>query len=122
MNTEENVNVVEQNQTEETNGIKSEKQANVFFQSISQKQGTIIILLLIILIILSATNLYFNQKFTRWEYTIAGIEDENWDFEMNKYGANGWELVFARRATAGSYGDPLYECIFKRPKTNLTDQ
>ena len=53
-----------------------------------------------------------------WEYSIKSIPDDNFDYEMNKMGQEGWEMVFARRAGSGDSDSPTfsYEMIFKRPK------
>jgi hypothetical protein len=51
----------------------------------------------------------------QWEYMIESPSDYSFSTTMDRYGREGWELVFARRATDSS-GHPSYECIFKRPK------
>ena len=51
----------------------------------------------------------------QWEYMIESVPDLSWDEGMNKLGNQGWELVFARRAS-GSDERMNYEMIFKRPK------
>jgi len=53
-----------------------------------------------------------------WEYAIKSVPDTGFDDEMNKMGQDGWELVFARRASNGASESPSfsYEVIFKRPK------
>ncbi|MFZ2490376.1 MAG: hypothetical protein WA208_02730, partial [Thermoanaerobaculia bacterium] len=50
----------------------------------------------------------------RWEYRIETPADVIFDEEMKRLGAEGWDLVTARRATS-SYGAPSYEIIFRRP-------
>ena len=56
---------------------------------------------------------------TKWEYKIESPSDYTFKSEMNVWGEDGWELVFARRATSRGYkGDPMYECIFKRKILN----
>ena len=49
-----------------------------------------------------------------WEYRIESIPDLNFESQMALLGGQGWELVFARRAT-DSRDKALYEMIFKRP-------
>jgi len=49
----------------------------------------------------------------KWEYHIATPNDPLFDQEMDVLGAEGWELVAARRAS--SAGVMSYEIIFKRP-------
>jgi hypothetical protein len=51
---------------------------------------------------------------TQWDYVISPVHDGLFDVTMKRLGDNGWELIFARRAT--SNGTPIYEMIFKRPK------
>ena len=49
-----------------------------------------------------------------FDYKIVGVHDLDFDKEMAALGADGWDLVFARRATSGgSFDTPMYECIFK---------
>jgi hypothetical protein len=78
--------------------------------------------LLIAVIALLALNLIFTAITTfrgtptvsqEWEYKTTGIPDSLFDQKMNDLGRQGWELVFARRATVGDIG-ALYEVIFKR--------
>ena len=54
----------------------------------------------------------------QWEYRIESIPDRSFDQRINAMGRDGWELVFARRASDGSDYSPTfsYEMIFKRPK------
>lgn len=53
----------------------------------------------------------------QWEYTIESIPDLGFGTAMNNLGKQGWEMVFARRASSGaSYNAEFsYEVIFKRP-------
>lgn len=57
-----------------------------------------------------------------WEYSISSIKDDTWDTEMNQKGSQGWELVFARRATTGGVhsSEAMYECIFKRQSLTMS--
>ena len=62
-----------------------------------------------------------NQKINapvQWEYKIESLPDRSFDQRINAMGREGWELVFARRASDGSDYSPSfsYEMIFKRPK------
>lgn len=54
----------------------------------------------------------------KWEYTIKSVPDGSFDEEMNKMGLDGWDVVFARRASSGSSSSSTfsYEMIFKRQK------
>jgi hypothetical protein len=55
-----------------------------------------------------------------WEYRIEAVPDTGFQDAINKLGANGWDLVFARRASDGNTNNPTmnYEMIFKRPVQN----
>ena len=52
-----------------------------------------------------------------WQYRIEGPRDEELAASLQKLGAEGWELVSARRATTRVEGETegLYEMIFRRP-------
>lgn len=50
-----------------------------------------------------------------WEYRIEAVPDLAWDTIMSELGADGWELVFARRAQDAN-DKMMYETIFKRQK------
>ncbi len=54
----------------------------------------------------------------QWEYMVQAIPDASFTLKMDEYGRDGWELVFARRASDGNEYLPKfnYEVIFKRPK------
>lgn len=54
----------------------------------------------------------------QWEYRIESFPDRSFDQRVNAMGRDGWELVFARRASDGSDYSPTfsYEMIFKRPR------
>lgn len=51
---------------------------------------------------------------TQFEYMVDSIPDLEWGTKAQKLGEEGWELVFARRATGSGSGDYMYECIFQR--------
>lgn len=55
----------------------------------------------------------------QWEYILTTILDEAFTTTINGYGKEGWELVFARRASDGSESRSKfsYEVIFKRRKS-----
>lgn len=59
----------------------------------------------------------------QWEYRIESLPDRSFDQRINAMGRDGWELVFARRASDGSDYSPTfsYEMIFKRPKKTERD-
>jgi len=52
---------------------------------------------------------------TSWEYWVESPKDELLHERFVALGREGWELVFARRAT-DSGTTALYEMIFKRPR------
>jgi len=62
-----------------------------------------------------------NEKISapiQWEYRIESVPDRSFDQRINAMGREGWELVFARRASDGADYSPTfsYEMIFKRRK------
>lgn len=81
-------------------------------------QGVIIIaLLLFIAGILAYKFLHKPDHPQRFEYKIESITDKDFIDGVNKLGNDGWDLVFARRATSGEgyLSTASYEMIFKRP-------
>ena len=54
----------------------------------------------------------------KWEYSIQEIPDNSFTRAMDSLGGEGWEMVFARRASDGNTYNPTmsYEIIFKRRK------
>jgi len=83
----------------------------------SSTQANWVIVLLVVLIGLSG----FNTLGARlgvasgWEYRLDSPPDVLFQSELDKLGKEGWELVFARRAT-GSSKSASYEMIFRRPR------
>lgn len=75
-------------------------------------------LVLCLILILSVLSWNSFKPEPKWEYSIESIPD--WDFQrkMNSLGQDGWELVFARRASTGPIDtanpDFAYEIILKR--------
>ena len=55
---------------------------------------------------------------TRWEYTLESPSDYSFTGDMNRLGAEQWELVFARRALDSTTDSYNYEVILKRPVTD----
>lgn len=90
-------------------------------QSITSGQATAIIVILILGLFVIP---FFRSTFTQvapvpqWEYTIISVPDYSFDRKMNEFGADGWDVVFARRASDGNTYSPTfsYELILKRPK------
>lgn len=58
----------------------------------------------------------------RWEYMILSVPDEMFTQQLDRLGANGWEMVFARRASDGNttHSTMSYEMIFKRHASGAT--
>jgi hypothetical protein len=84
-------------------------------RGVSWFQGVVIIGLLLIGLGFPCFG-FLRPVFTQqWEYKIASPSDIGFQREMDDLGAQGWEMVFARRAT--SQTDSVhYEVILKRPK------
>jgi len=76
-------------------------------------QGMAIILLL--LVGMGFPLVSWIRPMPKWEYAIESPSDSYLQDKLKDMGSDGWELVFARRATS-EYRDPSYEMIFKRPK------
>lgn len=87
----------------------------------TKSQGAFIAVLLFLLLGVTAWKA-FSPPPTAWEYKIESIQDSEFTDKTNALGKEGWEVVFARRASDGDSPDGtpptmLYEMIFKRPKT-----
>ncbi len=93
----------------------------------SKTQGDLIMVLLMLLLAVSAYSAFGpvrTKAAIPWEYRIEAVPDESFAERTSSLGAQGWELVFARRATTSSVAsvsreeEPVfaYEMIFKRPR------
>ena len=83
----------------------------------SNLHGTIICVLLAVIAGLLAAPLISPSRFApSYEYRIEDVPDQAFDDVMDKHGAGGWDLVFARRASGDEGKTMNYEVIFKRPK------
>jgi hypothetical protein len=71
----------------------------------------IITAIMLAALLLIAVNSTFGNGFT---YYIESVPDTGFSKEMNRLGADGWELVFARRAKDSDSDSFAYEMIFKR--------
>lgn len=82
-------------------------------------QVNTVIALLVLLIALMGFQIWENRqsKSVKWAYVIGSEPDENLYESINKAGASGWELIFARRVTNEFSGTAAarYEMIFRRP-------
>ena len=77
----------------------------------------VIALLLVLILLVSAGQMFLNRALPeQWQYTIAAPKDEELQTTIDKLGAEGWELVAARRASDGDTTKPkmAYEMIFKK--------
>jgi Domain of unknown function (DUF4177) len=71
-----------------------------------RRRHCVLVLLCLVLLLASC-----GEK--RWEYAVIAPPDEKFQAELARMGAQGWELVSARRTVTS--GVPAYELIFKRP-------
>lgn len=76
----------------------------------------ILVALLVVIVGLLSWNMLRVEK---WEYKIEAVNDLTFTTDINKLGEEGWELVFARRASVGAVDTGAkpgfsYEMIFKR--------
>jgi len=76
----------------------------------------ILVALVVVIVTLLSWNVFRAEK---WEYKIEAVNDLTFNTDINKLGAEGWELVFARRASSGpadatAKPEFSYEMIFKR--------
>lgn len=88
-------------------------------------QINVVIALLVLLIAVAATHTWKSYQAPppmKWEYAVKSVPDANFNNEMMMLGAEGWELVAARRASAGEINlianpkpEFRYEMIFRRP-------
>lgn len=77
----------------------------------------IIAVLLFFLLVAYASQTYLNRRLPEsWQYAISTPKDADLRSVMDRMGGDGWELVFARRASDGSPINPTmsYEMIFKK--------
>jgi hypothetical protein len=72
--------------------------------------GLLVLVLLSVCALLLAWPLFRptaqRQAMTQWGYTGVVIPDGKFEDSMNKLGEDGWELIFARRASDGSHYAP----------------
>jgi len=54
-----------------------------------------------------------NVQPAKYDYMVESIPDLEWGTKAQELGQEGWEMVFARRASDGN-DNMLYECIFQR--------
>lgn len=58
----------------------------------------------------------FDHPPEKWQYTVIAPNDANLENVLDKAGADGWEVVSARRASNGDSDNPTfsYELIMKK--------
>ena len=85
--------------------------------SVSRSYGLTVIGLLTAMLIAQLFGLTSTKtSITHWEYTVESPSDVTLKKEFQRLGDEGWELVFARRASSEYREVTSYEMIFKRPK------
>lgn len=87
-------------------------------------QINVVIALLALIVVVSVAHAWKSRQApaVQWEYRIHAIKDDSLKEDLYTLGAEGWELVFARRATVGEFDlaanpkpEMRYEMIFRRP-------
>ena len=87
-------------------------------QPISRGQLTLLIALTAALLLFHVvTWIVDHASATHWEYKVESPSDRTFETEVDRLGADGWELVTARRVAPDDGGPGAkYELIFKRPR------
>lgn len=75
-----------------------------------------VLIALVAAVLLATVYGAFAGRGARWEYRVESPVDRVLESEVNRLGAEGWELVSARRVTADDGVAGKYELIFKRPR------
>jgi hypothetical protein len=72
--------------------------------------------LLGLLVIVFASQIFLNRQLPEtWQYMIAAPKDTEMQAVVDRLGADGWELILARRASDGATQATMsYEMIFKK--------
>ena len=100
-------------------------QTNVEMQGVEMRRHSraastrlnLIAVLLLLTLLISSAQMFLNRAIPeQWQYTIASPKDVELKTAMDKLGADGWELVSARRASDGDRINPTmsYEMILKK--------
>jgi hypothetical protein len=91
----------------------------------SHTQGTLVVTLLGAIVVLLGITLLLSLLETalpQWEYRMVSVKDLAFRETLDKLGAEGWELAFARRVVSQDgwgQAEGIYECIMKREKRPL---
>jgi len=111
--------IEKEREREREKGAEKERENHFILSPIRSIQRYLIVLVLITAISGGFSFTFLKPK-TKWEYKIAAPSDSAFEGNMNRLGAEGWEIVSARRATTKNYitgeTEGIYECILKRPK------
>lgn len=97
---------------------KPKSQFEEYLQQFSHYSNVITAASLLGILLLLGFNTIAGQKTqaVEYEYKVQSVPDLTFTESMNRIGADGWEMVFARRAKDSGTDDFSYECIFKRVK------
>ena len=86
------------------------------------RQLTVLIVLAVLILAALLFLVFRAARTPEWRYMVIAPPDQMLEGELNRVGAEGWEIVSARRATSGSgdYASAAYELILKRPGVDAT--
>lgn len=73
-------------------------------------------ILITVIAILLLFIVFIIYKPAQYEYKIISDKDSDIGLTMNGFGADGWEVISARRATSSDNSGAVYELIIKRKK------
>jgi hypothetical protein len=97
---------------------KPKSKFQTYLEQFSHYSNVISAASLVGLLLLFTLNTFAGQKTkaVEYEYKVSSVPDSTFTTSMDQEGAQGWELVFARRARDSTTDTFAYECIFKRVK------
>lgn len=82
----------------------------------TKKAGILSLISVLLLFAILVVEVFPSLRSPSWEYRVESPGDSELQSKMDELGAEGWELVTARRATSGGGLFVSYEMIFKRRK------
>lgn len=86
-------------------------------QPVSRTQLALLIALIAALLLFHVVTWVVDRASpTQWEYKVESPSDRVFETEVDRLGAEGWELVTARRVAPDDGPGAKYELIFKRPR------